>query len=96
MFNFILTEYCNLSTQWNENNAKRNIEIRLGLAVEEKEKRLSEKPLLGGISIYFFGTLAKTAFVKVQNFSMEAMFTRSSGEWGDWMVGPNEIMSQFG
>lgn len=50
------------------------------------------KPLPG----YFTGTSFSVATRKSQNFCTVSTFTRSSGECGERMVGPNEIMSQFG
>ncbi len=46
--------------------------------------------------IYFTGAFFKTSTRKSQNFCTEGMLTRSSGEWGERIVGPKEIMSQLG
>ena len=37
-----------------------------------------------------------TALMKVHHFSTEGMKQRSSGEWGDLRVGPQEIISYSG
>lgn len=45
---------------------------------------------------YFVGIAAKVAFKNSQNLFTDSMFTFSSGEWGELMVGPKDIMSQWG
>ena len=45
---------------------------------------------------YFLGVFFSTSTKKSQNMPTVLMFTFSSGEWGEQMVGPNEIMSRLG
>lgn len=45
---------------------------------------------------YFVGIAAKVAFKNSQNFLTDSMFTFSSGECGELMVGPKETISHFG
>ncbi len=45
---------------------------------------------------YFFGASSMTATMNFHHLSTEGTKQRSSGEWGDLSVGPQEIMSQLG
>ena len=64
--------------------------------VKKHLQRLHIKKSPGGLFFYLAGMFFKVALRYSQNFSTEAMFTRSSGEWGEHKVGPKEIISQLG
>ena len=49
-----------------------------------------------GVGYFFLGMFFRSATMKSQNLPTLSMLTRSSGECGCMMVGPKEIISQFG